>query len=206
LRALRTERGLKQYELAKLAKIDQSTVSNLENDKNSNPGMSTIAALEQALQVEPGTLSKTVSALRREGSGTEPGDEKPGTKISTSLPLVGYVGAGEKYYPDPTAGDWVPFAQVTVLQGPATAVRVCGTSMEPRFRDGELLVLSPHRPPIEECVGRDCLIQLSNGFAVLKRVQRVENRYILVSYVAGEPPIEDPDVAWIAPVDAAVLS
>jgi hypothetical protein len=128
--------------------------------------------------------------------------DKPGS--AARAPLVGFVGAGEMYYPDPLSGPWVGFDEVDAPPGVVgvRAVRVRGDSMAPAFRDGDHLFFKPvDQFNIEECLDRDCLVQLKGGSAYIKRVEKgPRGKVRLVSY--GElDPIDNPDIAWAAPVE-----
>jgi transcriptional regulator with XRE-family HTH domain len=134
--------------------------------------------------------------------------DKEGGEIR-SAPLVGYVGAGEMYYPDPVAGPWAGFEEVEAPPGAVgvAAVRVRGDAMAPVYRDGDLLFyrvgdgLDPDR-----CVGKDCIVQLRGGQAYVKRVEKgPRGRLRLVSYGAAEP-IDNPDIEWAAHVKWVVRS
>lgn len=120
-----------------------------------------------------------------------------------TAPLVGYVGAGEMYYPDPLAGPWEGFDQVEAPPGSEDlfAVRVRGDSMLPVYRNGDLLFFRD-RDGVElsRCVGKDCIVQVRNGPAFIKRVEKSQRGKLrLVSY-GGLPPVEDPDIEWATPV------
>lgn len=122
---------------------------------------------------------------------------------SRTAPLVGYVGAGEMYYPDPASGAWVGFDHVEAPPGAVgvVAVRVKGDSMAPVYRDGDLLFFKEGDcPEIDRCVGKDCIVQIRNGPAYAKRVERTHRGALrLVSYGDLEP-IDSPDVEWATPI------
>ncbi len=54
----RNEKGLSQNELANLAKIPQSTISDIESGKRKNPGVNTIIAIAKVLNVKINDLLK----------------------------------------------------------------------------------------------------------------------------------------------------
>lgn len=120
-----------------------------------------------------------------------------------TAPLVGYVGAGEMYYPDPMAGPWVGFDEVEAPPGSEDtfAVRVRGNSMAPVYREGDLLFfVKKDGVEISRCVGRDCIVQIRSGPAYIKRLERTPGGKLrLVSY-GDLAPIEEPDIEWCVPV------
>jgi transcriptional regulator with XRE-family HTH domain len=56
LRRLREDRFISQRDLARLAGVSPTTVMQLETGQNSNPRLSTIRKLAEALAVDPGAL------------------------------------------------------------------------------------------------------------------------------------------------------
>ncbi len=56
LKRLREARGLSQLRLAKLAKVGQTYISELEADKKRNPGIETVYKLAKALKVKMAEL------------------------------------------------------------------------------------------------------------------------------------------------------
>ena len=54
----RNVKGLSQNELANLAKIPQSTLSDIESGKRKNPGVNTIIAIAKVLNVKINDLLK----------------------------------------------------------------------------------------------------------------------------------------------------
>lgn len=125
-----------------------------------------------------------------------------GPQYST-LPVVGYVGAGESFTPygDLAAGAPLDEIDFDVGAGDPIAVRVRGGSMEPAYRPGDVLVCSRH-PAIdaEAFIGRDCVVLLESGEGCVKRVVPGSRpgRFNLLSYAA--PPINDATLAWAAPI------
>lgn len=56
LKAIRTERGLTQVELAKKMKMKQTYIAQLETGKETNPTLDTLRRLAKALKVTVGKL------------------------------------------------------------------------------------------------------------------------------------------------------
>lgn len=57
LKNIRTKKGISQAEIARILNVDRSFVSNIENGKT-NPTLSTISSLAQALNVSSSELLK----------------------------------------------------------------------------------------------------------------------------------------------------
>lgn len=120
-----------------------------------------------------------------------------------TVPLVGYAGAGERYYPDPMAGPWIGFDEVDAppFDANVVAVRVRGDSMKPTYRDGDLLYferIDGHSP--NDFVGRDCIVQVRGGPTYLKVLEHgaEPHRYRLESYNKESADIDGVDVEWAA--------
>lgn len=56
LKEWRDKRGLSQAELAKLARVRQPTISDIETGKMTDPGVATLGKLAKALRVRVSTL------------------------------------------------------------------------------------------------------------------------------------------------------
>jgi phage repressor protein C with HTH and peptisase S24 domain len=178
-------KGYKLRELADFLETTESVVSKIERGE--------IPLSERWLRGFAEFYGVAVAELLPDG--------RQGASARTAR-LVGYVGAGEMYYPDPEAGPWEGFDEVEAPPGAGevVAVRVKGLSMAPVYRDGDLLYFSREHTDLEACMNRDCVIQVRNGPAYVKRLERDQKgRLRLVSY--GElAPIDNPDVEWAAPV------
>ena len=57
LKRIRIKKGISQGEISRILKVDKSFVSNIENGKT-NPTLSTIAKIAQAVSVSVGELMK----------------------------------------------------------------------------------------------------------------------------------------------------
>lgn len=172
-----TDRGLKRATASQISKLERGDLP-LNDDW--------LKALADFYEVRVGELFPTEQAFS-----------------AKTVSLVGYVGAGEMYYPDPTSGPWVGFDEVEAPPGAdgVCAVRVRGDSMSPVYRDGDLVYFHRDGLDLERCVGKDCIVQVRNGPAYIKRLERNQRtgRLRLVSY-GNLDPIENPDVEWAAPV------
>ena len=81
--------------------------------------------------------------------------------------------------------DWVTRHPAQLGTGNAFAVYVFSDSMEPRYFRGELVYVHPGRPPE---TGRDCIIEMNNGDAYIKRYLRQTDDKIRVAQF--NPPEE----------------
>ena len=92
--------------------------------------------------------------------------------VGRPIPVINRVAAGypreftDLDYPASVADDYVSCPDVTDPQ--AFAARVVGDSMEPSYREGEIVVFSPDKPTKDGC---DCFVRLSrDNESTFKRV------------------------------------
>jgi repressor LexA len=124
----------------------------------------TLALREQLL----GAIRKRggLDALYRSGQLTrlvkriDP-DVTPPLPLGSRIPVINRVAAGypreftDLDYPRSVADDYIACPDVT--DPDAFAARVVGDSMEPEYREGEIVVFSPQRPTPSGC---DCFVRL----------------------------------------------
>lgn len=115
-------------------------------------------------------------------------------------PVIGYVGAGDTIFSfdDENAFDPVPLPP-GMISGLAAIVR--GNSMEPVYRDRDMLFCDPQERAVSDLVGSDCLVQVSDGRRLVKALRRGKKRgyFRLYSY-ASNSESEDTRIEWAAPV------
>ena len=162
LRAFREKAGLKQSELAEKVGVTGPYISLLENGKRPPPTDAITLRMEKALSVEPKTLlrvaqiARTPEDIRKvtdlerlyaEGRLSEGGAQAGGKGRLRHIPLINRVSAGypsdftDLDYPAGVADEYVAMPDVT--DSNAFAITVCGDSMQPRFREGDVLIVSP---------------------------------------------------------------
>lgn len=189
-------------------------VSNRLREKREQLGLTLKTVAEQAgtsfqhlSRLETGKASLTVDWLDRlsdvlDCTTTEllGGDlqEAPRT-----VPLVGFIGAGEMYYPSPDAGPWVGFDEVEAPPSASgmVAVRIRGDWARPRYRDGDTIFFRrSDTTDAEACVGRDCIVQVKAGPVFLKRIEMQQGKLQVLSCRTGDGGGEDVEIAWAVPV------
>lgn len=129
LRERRKALGLSQKQLAKKAKVSQTTISDIERDRNK--GSSEIAALAHALQCSALWLA--------EGRGKPPVGEIHLNQIDdveSGVPLLSW----DKL--DPELSENQKYVNITLEENENTfALKVTGASMEPVFKDGSTIIV-----------------------------------------------------------------
>lgn len=192
IRRMRKQAKLTQIQLATLLNTAQSSISRWEGDED-EPNPAYMAALAQAFD--------TTEAELHYGPEGEPAKAP---EIQT-VPVVGYVGAGDKVYPidDHPMGQGFEEVEVPFTIGkPLVAVRVRGDSMRPMLHDNWLLIYTrDHDGVVDDCMNKLCIVKVSDdGPTLIKEVRRgpKRGRFNLLSTNAS--PIEDVALDWAARV------
>ena len=119
---------------------------------------------------------------------------------------VGYVGAGAEVIPIDDHELGAGLEEVDIPPGvpdDAVLVIVRGDSMYPRYFDNEYLFYVRDQRNPGEFIGRECVVQLSDGRIFVKVLRRgADGLFNLESWNA--PTLENKAVEWAAPVLARV--
>jgi phage repressor protein C with HTH and peptisase S24 domain len=116
--------------------------------------------------------------------------------------LRGYVGAGEAVHPftheDPGALEPLPAPPGMET---ASAYKVRGESMNPVYREGDILFFAGAAEPPNQLLGKDCMVQVTDGARLIKNLRKGSKRghYRLYSY-ATDTESDDVRLDWAAPV------
>ncbi|WP_332828944.1 S24 family peptidase [Novacetimonas sp. GS1] len=169
--------------------------------------------LARAVKLSPSTLTRVIK-----GTATTTSSAKTMLKIaefasipiplsengkltSKSVPIYGYVGAGEKVIPpgDDCALD-ITEAPIWAEDG-TSALIVKGDSMFPAYWAGDIVFFdADKRMPPNDCLFMECIVYLRTGEVYVKQIQkgRESGKYVLSSYNA--PPILEADIEWASPI------
>lgn len=175
--------GLDASNLARRSKVAPSTLTRLLNGTAAN------------------TLSARTILKIADFAGIPSPLTENGKIQSKSVPVFGYVGAGEKVIPPDDC------SQMDVTEAPiwsedgTSAVIVKGDSMFPAYWEGDIVFFdADRRLPPDECLFMECVVYLKTGEAYVKQIQsgRRPGEFILSSYNA--PPIIDTKIEWASPI------
>lgn len=112
--------------------------------------------------------------------------------------LVGYVGAGAEVFPLDDHNDWIdaPPGMVDPI-----ALQVRGRSMLPVYRPDDILFAERRGEVAQDVLGMDCLVQVTDGPRLLKRVHPGYQRgkFRLYSYDTQDET-DDLWLDWASPV------
>lgn len=147
--------------------------------------------LEKGNDVQIGTLTKLAGAL----------DVSLADLLaSPRVPVVGFIGAGGEVIFEEVEHD-DPVARPPGISGRLVALVVNGTSMLPKYRDGDIIYIQrEHDGLLPDYIGEDCAVRLVSGETFIKQLIRgsTEDRFTLLSLNA--PPIEDVEIEWATPI------
>lgn len=122
------------------------------------------------------------------------------------FPVSGYVSGADRVimYAD---GDPIEDHEVELpfVGYDGQLLRVNGESMVPRYKPGEIVGIHlPGKDQISlKMIGKDVVAKLSDGQLVLKTVMPGKDctTFVLSSVNPMVPPIFDPDIVWVTPID-----
>lgn len=118
----------------------------------------------------------------------------------TTVPLVGYVGAGAEafFFADQGEIDRVPAPEGATES--TVAVEIRGESLGSFFDRWIVYYDQVRRPVTPDLLGRLCIVGLEDGRILVKKLQRSKARGLFHLLSQTEGPILDVAVDWAAPV------
>ena len=165
IKKLRIERGLTQEELASLLGYKHKTsISKIESDAR-NLTQSKIKAFAEVFGVSPSALLFGLD------------DEEQPKKEKFRVPVLGRVVAGYPMEAVENILDYEEIPEELARQGEFFALQVKGDSMEPRFKEGDVVIVRKQ----EDVDNGDIAIFLVNGNeATIKKVQKFDGGINLI--------------------------
>jgi phage repressor protein C with HTH and peptisase S24 domain len=146
LDTLAAERGLSPSGLARLAGLDPTTFNpskrRMLDGRQRWPSTESVAKVLAATGITLAEFSALVSGAR-----ALPNSGRSGTR---RIPLIGFAQAGSNGFFDdggyPIGGGWDEIALPEIGDPNAYALKINGDSMEPVFREGDIVIVSPAAP------------------------------------------------------------
>jgi len=128
---------------------------------------------------------------------------EPSTGAATrAVPLLGFAEAGAGGYFDdggfPAGEGWDEIAFPAVTDEHAYALEVSGQSMEPAYRDGDIILVSPSAPIRR---GDRVVVRTKDGEVLAKELKRKTAKSIELKSLNAQHPdrtLATADVLWIA--------
>jgi phage repressor protein C with HTH and peptisase S24 domain len=171
LDTLAAENGLSPSGLAKRAGLDSTTFNpskrKMPDGRSRWPSTESVAKVLDATGATLEDFTSLVSGARALKSGTT-------TRSPTRrVPLIGFVQAGGTGFFDdggfPVGSGWDEVSLPEIVDSNAYALEISGDSMEPVFRHGDLVIVSP-AAPIRR--GDRVVARTTSGEVMAKRLAR----------------------------------
>lgn len=195
LDALARDHGLTASALARKAGLDPTTFNKSKRiTRDGKPRWPSTESVAKVLDATGSTLADLVRHLAP--------DVQHATAGSVTLPLVG---SDQMAHPDrfdaqgaPVNGDWDAILFPQMSDPTAFAIEIVGTSLEPLYREGDLLIVSP-QAPIRR--GDRIIVRTIAGNVMVRRLIRQTAKKIdLASLPDGRAcaSLSPDEVAWLA--------
>jgi transcriptional regulator with XRE-family HTH domain len=183
IRQAREKRGWSQTVLAGLVGCSQNELSKIETGER--------------LRIDPEIAVAIAKHLQMTREQVMFGDPEP-----RIVRILGEVLGNEAISMFPTEEllevDWL---QAEEMEG----YRIGVDTLEPRFSRGEVLICHPASAALEECYGRECVVEFE-GQRYAKHVEPGASVRLVTlrSYRAANPTLVDKTPKWIAPILAVI--
>jgi phage repressor protein C with HTH and peptisase S24 domain len=199
LDTLAAENGLSASGLAKRAGLDATTFNpskrRMPDGRARWPSTESVAKVLDATGASLEAFTALVSGARALASTA------PARTASRRVPLIGLAQAGgEGFFDDggfPVGGGWDEVGLPEIADPNAYALEISGDSMEPVFRDGDIVVVSP-AAPIRR--GDRVVVRTAEGEVMAKELARRSARRVELKSLNPTHPDYSFDlmsVAWI---------
>lgn len=184
--------GLTASGLAKAAGLDPTTFNKSKRiTPEGRPRWPSTESVAKSLQATNTTFDTFVSLVTNRGGAS-----------TQAIPLIGLAQAGSGGYFDdagfPVGKGWDEIAFPAVNDEHAYALEISGSSMEPAYRDGTIVMVSPTSPVRR---GDRVVVKTRNGEVMAKELKRRTSKTVeLRSFNPDhkERTLSVDDVVWIA--------
>ncbi|WP_462305184.1 LexA family protein [Acidaminococcus massiliensis] len=168
LKELRQQKGMTQSELAKLLKMQRSTLGMYETGKR-EPNFEILNMFANFFNVDMNTLMDMNSTS----------NQNPSSPVrSIKIPVLGTVVAGIPLDAVENIIGWEEISPAMAATGEHFALRIKGTSMEPRICEGDIVVVRKQED-IES--GDTAIVLINGGEATVKKVKKTEEGIMLIA-------------------------
>jgi phage repressor protein C with HTH and peptisase S24 domain len=184
--------GLSASGLAKKAGLDPTTFNKSKRvTPEGRPRWPSTESVAKSLQATNTTVDTFVSLITDRGGAS-----------TQAVPLIGLAQAGTGGFFDdagfPAGKGWDEIAFPAVNDEHAYALEVSGSSMEPAYRDGTIVMVSPTSPVRR---GDRVVVKTRNGEVMAKELKRRTSKTIELRSLNSdhkERTLAADDVQWIA--------
>ena len=184
--------GLTASDLAKAAGLDPTTFNKSKRvTPEGRPRWPSTKSVAKSLQATNTTVDTFVSLITDRGGAS-----------TQAVPLIGLAEAGSGGYFDdagfPAGKGWDEIAFPAVNDEHAYALEISGSSMEPAYRDGTIVMVSPTSPVRR---GDRVVVKTRNGEVMAKELKRRTSKTIELRSLNPdhkERTLAAEDVQWVA--------
>jgi DNA-binding XRE family transcriptional regulator len=180
LKELRKARGLTLEKLAELSGVSVSQINRIERQTR-GWSVESLPKLAKALGV---SVSELIDA----------------SQAWTEVPVFGVLGHAIWVKLKPLGIAPMPTVKIPAAIGEVLALTISGSSLYPRYSEGDVVAVTEASQDPLECIGRECLVGVDTGYYALKVVQpnRTPGHFMLTSH--NEPPVMDRKLVTCRPV------
>lgn len=192
--ALARDHGLTASALARRAGLDPTTFNKSKRiTREGKPRWPSTESVAKVLDATGASLAQLLGYID---------DAVPAAAKGGTIPLIGSAQAGDRGYFDdagyPCGGGWdeIPFPEMGDAN--AYALEVSGDSMEPLYRDGDIVIVSPAASVRR---GDRVVVKTVEGEVMVKQLLRQSARRIELASLNPAHPgrsLAAEDVAWMA--------
>jgi len=193
---LAAENGLSASGLAKRSGLDPTTFNPskriMPDGRNRWPSTESVAKVLNATGASLEAFTALVSGARTLASAPRP---------ARRIPLIGFAQAGgEGFFDDggfPVGGGWDEVSLPEIADPNAYALEISGDSMEPVYRDGDMVIVSPSAPIRR---GDRVVVRTNKGEVMAKQLARRSARRVELRSLNPAHPdytFDLPEVAWV---------
>jgi phage repressor protein C with HTH and peptisase S24 domain len=199
LDTLAAENGLSASGLARRSGLDPTTFNpskrRMPDGRARWPSTESVAKVLEATGASLEAFTALVSGARALASGAT------ARNVTRRIPLIGFAQAGSDGFFDdggyPVGGGWDEVTLPEIGDPNAYALEVAGDSMEPVYRDGDMVIVSPSAPIRR---GDRVVVRTSRGEVMTKQLARRSARRIELRSLNPSHPnysFDLTDVAWM---------
>jgi len=199
LDTLAAEYGLSASGLAKRSGLDPTTFNpskrRMPDGRARWPSTESIAKVLDATGASLEAFTALVSGARALSSGSSP------RNTARRVPLIGLAQAGgEGFFDDggyPVGGGWDEVSLPEIADPNAYALEISGESMEPVYRDGDMVIVSPSAPIRR---GDRVVVRTNRGEVMAKQLARRSARRVELKSLNPAHPdysFDLTEIAWV---------
>ena len=169
LRELRLSRGLTLQQVADYVGLQKAAIYKYEHGLTVNPKRSLIEKLAVLFQVSPSYLLGINDDEEKSDSVTK----------GVRIPVLGNVAAGIPITAVTDVEDWEEIPEKLASSGTYFALRIKGQSMEPRIKDGDVVIV---RQQSDVDTGDVAIVLVNGDEATVKEIKKLDTGIMLIGW------------------------